>query len=584
MADGKVIQNEWGTYRRLLAYARPYLGRLLVGVIFGAIFGGSITGILVALQKSLATFFSGDGMPLRQTLIIAAVLPLAALIRGVGDYLSTYCMEWVGNRVVMDLRIAIFRHLQNLSLLYFSSTKTGDLISRTINDTSQIERSVSTFLADLAKHPFEVFGAIGFMIYTDPLLSVLALLVFPVCIVPVALFGRRVRKFARQSQALLGDLVSIVQETVTGTRVVKAFGMEDYEIGRFTAQARSVFSRLIKVTRAKASVDPIIVFISMIGLSLTLIYARHSGMSFDKFFTFAAAMVALYSPVKKLSRIHISIQQSSAAGDRIFELLDTAITVTDQPGARDFRGPIESITFENVSFTYDKAKEPVLREVNLQIKAGQCVAFVGSSGAGKSTIVSLIPRFFDVTGGRVLVNGLDVRDLTLASLRSHVGIVTQETFLFNDTIASNIAYGHPETPVEKIHDAARRALAHDFILQKPEGYETVIGERGTQLSGGQAQRVAIARAILRNPPILILDEATSALDTESERQVQAALNELMAGRTVFAIAHRLSTVQHADLIVVLDKGRIVETGTHTELLQKGGHYKYFHDLQFMKSH
>jgi subfamily B ATP-binding cassette protein MsbA len=390
-----------------------------------------------------------------------------------------------------------------------------------------------------------------------------------------------VRRFAKEGQQKIADLMSTLQETVTGVRIVKAFGMEQYEIGKFRDQCRAVFHRAIRVTRAKASVEPIIVFISVVGMSLVLIYARWSSMPQESFVAFLAALVAMYDPVKKLSRIHVSIQQSSGAADRIFELLDTEVTVKEQPQAKAFDEPVKTVTFDHVSFAYDET--PVLQDVSFTVNAGQCIALVGSSGSGKSTMVGLLPRFFDVTGGKVLINGNDIRTLTIASLRKQIGIVTQETFLFNDTVANNIAYGQTDASRSAIEEAARRARAHDFIEAMPERYDTVIGERGVRLSGGQCQRLSIARAILRNPPILILDEATSALDTESERQVQAALNELMAGRTVFAIAHRLSTVTHADLILVLDKGRIAETGSHQELLQRGGLYKYYYDLQFADS-
>jgi len=578
---GKTTTTKWSTYRRLLGHAKPYAGRLAVGVLFGTLFGGSMAGFLLGLKKTLSTFFSTDEITLEATVLVACVLPVFSLVRGVGDYISTYSMEWVGNRVVMDLRNAVFVRLQQLSLQYFTQSRTGELISRTINDTAQIEKSVSTFLGDLAKQPPAVVATIGFMVWLDPKMTFVALVVFPASIVPVLLFGRRVRRFAKEGQEKMADLMSILQETITGARIVKAFGMEEYEIGRFGAQCRAVFNRAMRVTRAKSAVEPVIILISMVGLSLILVYARTQRMTFDHFFAFAAAMIALYDPVKKLSKIHISIQQSSAAADRIFELIDTPVTVVERANAIVFPGPVRSVEFERVSFAYDA--DPVLQDISVTIRAGECVALVGSSGSGKSTMVSLVPRFFDVTAGRILINGTDVRDMTLKSLRQLVGIVTQDTFLFNDTVANNIAYGTTAASRAEIEAAARKALAHDFILAMPNGYDTVVGERGVRLSGGQCQRLSIARAILRNPPILILDEATSALDTESERQVQAALNELMTGRTVFAIAHRLSTVTGANRILVLDKGRIAEQGAHEDLLQQGGLYKYYYGLQFKEA-
>ena len=554
------VRNEWSTYRRLIRYARPYSARLVTGIGFGIVFGGSITGLLVGLQKTLTTVFGDEPPSLRAVLAVAMLLPLVALVRGIGDFMSTYLIEWVGNRVVFDLRTQLFKHLQDLSLGFFGRVKTGDVISRITNDTALVERAVAMVMSDLAKQPFVLISAVGYLIYLDGTLALISLVLFPICIIPVALFGRKVRRSAREGQQRVADLVSIIEENILGVRIVKAFGMEPYEIGRFAERCRGVFSRAMKVTRARASVDPIIVLISVTGCSLVLMYAQWVHMSFAEFFVFGVAMVVMYEPVKRLSKVNLNIQQSSAAADRIFELLDEPILVTEKAGALAFQEPLQTVRFDKVSFSYGEA--PVLQEISFTAARGQVVALVGSSGSGKTTLVSLLPRFYDVTGGRICINQHDVRDLALASLRRQIGIVTQETVLFNDTVARNIAY------------------AHEFIEALPEGYETVIGERGMRLSGGQRQRLAIARALLRNPPILILDEATSALDTESERLVQGALDALMAGRTVLAIAHRLSTVQHADCILVLDQGRIAESGTHAELLARGGLYQRLYEMQF----
>ncbi len=572
--------SEWATYRRLLRHTRPYGWRLAAGIACGLVFGGSNTGLLFGLKKTMASVFNPEVYSVGAVLAVAALLPLFGLVRGLGDFLGTYLIEWVGNRVVMDLRMALFRHLQDLSIGFFGRAKTGDVISRTTNDTALVERAVAIVLNDLAKQPFTLMGLIGFMIWLNWQLALVSLVVFPICIIPVALFGRRVRRSAREGQQKMADLVSILEENILGVRIVKAFGMEPYEIARFFERCRGVFSRAMKVTRARASVEPIIVVISLVGFALILVYARWSRMTFDEFFTFGAALVSMYAPAKRLSSVHLIIQQSSAAADRIFELLDEPVQVANRPGAVSFDEPLHQLSFERVSFSY--GEEPVLREISFTAARGQVVALVGSSGSGKTTLVSLVPRFYDVTGGRLLLNGRDVRDLTLASLRRQIGIVTQETVLFNDTVARNIAYGEERVDRAAVIDAARRANAHEFIEALPEGYETVIGERGMRLSGGQRQRLAIARALLRNPPILILDEATSALDTESERLVQGALENLMAGRTVLAIAHRLSTVQHADCILVLDQGRIAESGTHAELLARGGLYQRLYEMQFQE--
>ncbi len=564
------------TYFRLIRRTRPYLWRLVLGTLFGVLFAGSTTGLLAALRDVLRRVFSQDDLVAFVWFLV--VMPLLALIRGVGQYLSDYYVQWVGNRVVMDLRIATFTHLQHLSVGFFSRSRTGDLISRTINDSMLIERAVSTVLGDLMTQPFVLIGAVGYAFWLDAHLALVSLLLFPICIVPIALFGRRVRHYARESQARLADIVSIMQEAVVGTRVIKAFGMEAHVRERFEAQCHRFFNRIVRVVRAKAGIEPIIVFISAAGLVLVLLYARWACMPAEDFITFAAAMVLLYEPVKKLSKIHLQIQHTSAAADRLFELLDAPAMVVDTSDARVFDGSLDELSFENVCFAYDN--EPVLSNISIRVKAGMRVAIVGSSGAGKSTLVNLIPRLYDVSSGRVAINSRDIRDFTLSSLRAHIGLVTQDIFLFNDTVANNILYGRFDASREDIENAARRANAHEFVMGLPEGYDTLIHERGVRLSGGQCQRLAIARAILRNPPVLILDEATSALDTESERQVQEALEELIRGRTVFVIAHRLSTITTCDRILVLDNGRVVEDGAHRELLERNGVYRRLYDLQF----
>jgi len=570
--------GDWATFGRLVRYAKPYWVRLVWGTLFGIVFASSTAGILPAIKYTFEHIFNPDEMGLRAVAGVAILLPILGLLRGAGYFLSVYFVEWVGNRVVHDLRIATFDRLHELSLYYFTQQKTGELISRTANDTMLVERAVSTVIGDLVRQPFLTIFLLGVLIWLDPVLAFLSLIVFPVCIIPVALFGRKVRRYARQGQEKLADIVSILQETVSGVRVVRAFGMEAYERGRFAEQCLAVFNRTMRMTKAKASVEPIIVEISIIGFSFILVYAYWTGMAWETFFTFGLALVALYDPVKKLSKVHLSIQHSSAAADRIFEILDEAVTVKEPGQPVPLLPPIQEIAFEQVGFAYDH--EPVLQDISFSVLPGECIAFVGSSGSGKTTLVSLLPRFFDPTQGRILINGQDIRHYGLAALRQQMGLVTQDTFLFNDTISNNIAYGRKDASREAIEEAARRAYAHDFIMAMPKGYDTVIGDRGVRLSGGQCQRISIARAMLRNPPIMILDEATSALDTESERQVQAALDDLMAHRTVFAIAHRLSTIAHADRIIVLDKGRIAESGTHEELIARNGPYRYLYDLQF----
>jgi len=570
-------QEEWQTYQRLLAYMKPYSGRLAVGIFFGLVYAGANAGFLWAIKKGLAKVYD-PAAPMMLVILFAAAIPLAGLIRGVGDYLSRYLIRWVGARVVVDLRQAVFTKLTQLPLGYFSRNRTGELISRTTNDSTMADQAVSVVVEDLAKEPLTLVFMIGWLFWIDPVLAVASIVLFPVCIVPVALFGRRVRRFSREAQQRIADVVSILQEMLTGIRVVKAFGMENHEIERFGKQNKAFFKRIMRVAASNSAVDPMIVFISTLGVSLVLIYIRHRGMPFEQFVVYAGALLMMYAPVKKLSRLHLQIQQASAAADRIFEIIDAPVDVVDRPGAIDLQGPVNRIEFRQVTFNYgDKC---VLKGIDLQVEAGQRIALVGSSGAGKTTMVNLLPRFYDVTGGSIWINGTDIRDYTLKSLRQAMSIVTQETVLFNETVANNIGYGTVGASRDAIEEAARKANADEFIRDLVGGYDHIIGEQGQRLSGGQRQRLAIARAILRNPPIMILDEATSALDTESERQVQAAMQNLMVGRTVFAIAHRLSTIANCDRIIVLDQGGIIESGTHEELMQKNGQYRYLYDLQF----
>jgi subfamily B ATP-binding cassette protein MsbA len=569
--------------------------RLVVGILCGMLYGGATFGLLVVLRWALGGLTGEDlsfsGIPalqepdgstgeigLNRLLLTVSLLPLVSIIQGILFFAGKYLVEWVGNRVVADLRQTLFEHIHSLPMQFFTKSRVGELISRITSDTGMLSELVSNVIGDIIREPFTLIGCIAAMIYLDWRLSVIALVLFPVCIIPVALFGRRIRRASKVGQESLADMLSVVQESVGGALVVKAFQMEEEETRRFGIFNTKVFKMLMRQSRARSMNDPIVVLLSSIGLSLVVVYAFINNLSLALLIAFAGAMAQMYKPAKKLSQIHMRIQRATPGAERIFEILDITNTITDAPGAVPFAGPVQEVEFDEVAFAYDEKN--ILDGISLTVRAGHCIAFVGSSGAGKTTLVNLIPRFFDVTAGRLLINGADVRDYTLHSLREQIGIVTQQTMLFNRSVAENIAYGAAETTPEQIEDAARRANAHDFIAEMEEGYDTVIGERGSLLSGGMAQRVAIARALLKNPPILILDEATSALDTESERLVQGALDELMKDRTVFVIAHRLSTIAHADEIVVLDQGRIVEQGTHDELLARGGKYKYLYDIQF----
>jgi subfamily B ATP-binding cassette protein MsbA len=572
------MTREWGTYFRLLTYVRPYVGRLLLGCAAGFLFAMANAGLVWAMKGSMGAVFGEQRLGWAALLLAVCFFPLIGLAWGVTDYFSNYLIKWVGYRVVRDLRDRVFQHLHELAVDYFTSSRTGELISRTTNDTMLVERAVSTIIVDLVKQPVTFISMIVWIFVLDVRLALISMALFPLCIVPVGVFGRKVRRYSRQAQERVADVVSVLQECLSGIRIVKAFGMEGYEIRRFMEQTHAFCGRVTRVAKAMAMVEPIMVFISTVAVSAVLVYVHLVEMTMDEFFAFVTALFLMYEPAKKLSRLHVNIQQTSAAAERIFEVLDTKSSVVDRPGARALSEAVSEIVFDHVSFAYGDSV--VLDDVSFSVRAGERVALVGSSGAGKTTLVNLLPRFYDPTGGSVSVNGMDIRDLTLSSLRARIGLVTQETFLFNDTVAHNIGYGSDSVSIEAIQHAAMQAHADDFIRRMPEGYDTVIGERGIRMSGGQRQRLAIARAIMRNPPILILDEATSALDTESERMVQAALDELMAGRTVLAIAHRLSTIASCDRILVMDSGKLIEEGTHDELLRRGGTYKRLYDMQF----
>jgi ATP-binding cassette, subfamily B, bacterial MsbA len=566
------------SFRRLMGYAMAYKGRLMLGVFFGIITGGSVAGLLIVLEKVLGNVFSPDATPWNRVVLIAIMLPVIALIKSVAQFTSVYLVAWVGFRVVTDLREKTFTHLQDLSLSFYARNRPGELISRITNDTAQVQSAVSNVVADIVRQPFILVGALGYLLYRYLELALVSVVVFPLCILPVILLGKKIHKYSRQQQQHLAGLVSIIQENISGAQVVKGYSMEQYETRKFKKENDRVFSRLLRITAARGATTPLMEVVSMIGLSIALLYVRSKGMPGEQFFTFAASMVFMYDPAKRLSRVHLAIRQASASSDRIFEILDEPIDVSHNSTGRLLEGPIDTIEFENVSFSY--GEEPILRGVNLKVKAGQVLAIVGPTGAGKSTLVGLVPRFYDVTEGRVLINGIDVKEYNLSALRKACGIVTQDTFLFNDTITCNITAGQPEPNLDQSVRAAQKAHAHDFISAREEGYNREVGDRGGNLSGGERQRVSIARAFYKDAPILILDEATSSLDNEVERLVQAGIDELMEGRTVFAIAHRLSTIQHADRILVLDKGQIVEEGTHDQLIALGGKYKHLHDIAF----
>ena len=580
--------------KRLLPYIKPYRVRLAVGVVMGMLYGATSSALIAALGWATGLISGatvGGGIPstlasdpsatlsLEQVIRAVSVLPIVALLQGIIFFVGKYYVEWVGNRVVADLRMDMFRHIHTLPMQFFTRSRAGDLITRITSDTGAMTSLVSTVISSAIRSPFTLLGCIVVMVWTNWQLSVMALVVFPICIAPILLLSKRIRRASRKNQEGIGNMLSVVQETINGAVVVKAFQMEDEENKRFAQFNRTIFKMTMRQARSGSLNEPLMTSVSAIGLAGIVVYAYINNLPLSVLVTFGAAMARMYKPAKNLGQLHMRVSKVLPSIDRVFEILDTPCSIKDSPDAVPFEGPVREIAFRDVGFAYETGKQ-VLDQVSLTIPAGKCFAFVGSSGAGKTTLVKLIPRFFDPTSGAVLLNGRDIREYTLQSLRRQIGIVTQQTVLFNRSIAENIAYGSPNATREQIEQAARRANAHDFIQEMENGYDTIIGERGSRLSGGMAQRIAIARALLRNPPILILDEATSALDNESERLVQAALTELMKDRTVFVIAHRLSTIVHSDRIVVMEQGRIVEQGSHASLIEQDGKYKYFHDMQF----
>jgi len=600
---------------RLLRYALKYLVQLIPGMLLMAavglldafrvllmrpVFDQVLRPSQVTHSVPLFTFpHSGQTVYLERFVpthfqnvwtIVAFAMVASTVLKAIFDYLGTYLVNYAGFGLITDLRDELYNVTLRRSAAFFQRHTTGTLLSTLINDIERIQFAMSSVLAEFLQQLFTFLFLAGVVVTSGGRLAWVLVLFVPIILYSVRRIGRRVRTTTRRGQDKLADIQNILHETITGNRIVKAFGMERWELARYREAAKRLFRANLRSVAAFAVSSPLMDTFGAIAISLLLLLGRDEirkgTFTVGIFLTFIIAVFKMYDPVRKFAGFYNNFQQALGASSSIFQFLDSQDEIVEKPDAKKLPAFQHSIRFEHVAFSYEanggEARKEILNDVNLEVKHGEVLAVVGSSGAGKSTLVHLIPRFFDVAGGRLLIDALDVRDVTLASLRAQIGIVTQDTVLFNDSVRHNIAYGQPHVLLEQVEAAANAALAHDFIKAMPQGYDTVIGERGLRLSGGERQRIAIARAILKNAPILILDEATSALDAESEALVQSALHNLMTGRTVVVIAHRLSTVRRADRIVVLENGTITDMGAHEDLMKKLGTYRRLYDLQFVE--
>ncbi|GMB01299.1 lipid A export permease/ATP-binding protein MsbA [Pelosinus sp. IPA-1] len=570
-------------YLRLLQYVKPYLPRMIAAIFCIILAASANLYVPWILKGVIDDVLTTKNMTMLNTIAIGIVI--VYFLRGIFFYGQTYLMSYIGQKVIIDIREGVYRHLQRLSLSYYEKRQTGKIMSYITNDVAAVQGALVESMIELVTEGMTLIGSLGAMFYLHWKLSLLTLVTLPLVGQAINIFGKKLRRSSTAMQERAADITSVLQESISSVRVIKSFAREDYEIARFNRENEQNFRAVMKNSQIMATLTPVIEFLAAIGVTMIIWYGGREVISENltagSLVAFLVYAVNLSNPIKRLSRVYGSIQKALSAAERVFEVLDTKPEIEDMPNAMPLSTINGYVALNQVTFEY-KEGEPALSQVNLSINPGQVVAIVGPSGAGKTTIANMIPRFYDPTDGNITIDGIDIKTVTLHSLREQIGIVPQETILFNGSVYENILYGKLDATQDEVIQAAKAANAHNFILDMPGGYETQIGERGSKLSGGQRQRISIARAILKNPRVLILDEATSALDTESEKLVQEAIDKLMIGRTSVVIAHRLSTVQRADLIVVMDKGRIKEKGTHKELLAAGGLYSKLYQVQFEK--
>lgn len=557
-------------FKRLLKLTKPHLPRFALAMVCMLIVGALTSALAFLVKPALDDIFLKKNADMLKWIPLAVIF--IYLVKGSCSYFQTILMNFIGQRIVADLRYRLYEQIQKQSLTFFAKHHTGELMSRITNDVNSIQHAVSEAVTSLLKDSFTLVSLVFVIFYRDWQLAMIAMFVFPLTIYPIAKFGQKMRRNATKTQVTMAGLTTLLQETISGTRIVKAFCMEAYENMRFSRENEKLMRLALRSVSINAISSPFMEFLGGIGIAAIIFYGGyqiiHGSSTPGTFFSFLTALIMLYEPVKRLTNVNNTIQKGIAGAERVYRILDLVPDIMDRENAVELPRITDKIEIRDVSFAYNDT--PVLRNISLTIRAGEVVAFVGMSGGGKTTLVNLIPRFYDVLAGKILIDGHDIRDVSLLSLRRQIGIVTQQTILFNDTVKNNISYGSRDCSDQEIIEAARAANAHEFIMNLPEGYDTVIGEQGTKLSGGERQRVSIARALLKNAPILILDEATSSLDTEAEMEVQEALERLMKGRTTLVIAHRLSTIRNADRIVVLVKGEILEEGSPRRAAGKAG--------------